>query len=128
MILILGLIGVSASTYLLSQTLDPSIPLVCPTNGFVDCAKVTSSIYSHLFGVPVALLGVLWFLGVLGATFSKTLSELLFPLWVIGLIFVGYLVFTELFLIHSICEYCTVVHIATVLLGYPVVKLTLKGE
>lgn len=123
----LGVLGLGVSGYLTAQSFNSSIPLSCPSTGIINCTRVTTSTYSHILGVPVALLGALWFTVIITLVYFDLKSALL-PFWTLGLVFVGYLIFTEVFLIHSICVYCTVVHITVLALGYPVAKLSLSGE
>ena len=113
--------------YLLIESLDASFPLYCPSSGAINCALVTSSAYSRFAGIPVALLGVLFFVAMLILMWvnNPSLNYLLVPLWAIGAIFVGYLVYAEVFALHTICLYCTFDHIAAVLLVVPAVKLAL---
>lgn len=121
----MSLFGLAVSVYLTAEAFDPSVPLACPSTASLSCAKVTMSPYSHIFGVPVALLGTIWF-AVLASLFHFEAKSYILPFWTLGLVFVGYLVFTELALIHSICLYCTFVHVTVVALGYPSVKLSLS--
>ncbi|PSN86606.1 hypothetical protein B9Q03_11595 [Candidatus Marsarchaeota G2 archaeon OSP_D] len=123
----LSLLGLGVSAYLTAQSFNSHIPLSCPSTGIINCAKVTTSTYSHILGVPVALLGAIWFIVII-ALVLLDLNWALLPFWTLGLVFVAYLVFTEVFLIHSICVYCTAVHITVLVLGYPVGKLSLSGE
>src|SRR5579875_2749453 len=117
----LGVLGLGVSAYLTAQSFDDRIPLSCPSTGVIDCGKVITSTYSHIMGVPVALLGALWFVAILILVYFD-LKSVLLPFWTLGL------VFTEVFLIHSICVYCTAVHVTVVALGYPAAKLSLSGE
>src|SRR5579875_2756411 len=48
------------SAYLTYAHYTSVTALACPTSGFVDCAAVTTSAYSHPFGVPVAVAGLAW--------------------------------------------------------------------
>jgi hypothetical protein len=82
-----------------------------------------SSSYSKIFGVPLELLALGYFLVNLALVFlvafgSERLSsatfEVLFGWRFIGIILVPYLVFVELFIIHAICVYCTMMHVAIV--------------
>ncbi len=129
MLIALAVTGIALSAYLTLQSLDPHIPLNCPSTGIINCAKVTSSPYSRLLGVPVAGLGLLWFLAVLALGLGGgSLKEYLLPLWVMGAVFVGYLIFSEIFLIHAICVYCTATHICALVLVLPVAKLSAEPE
>jgi len=59
MLLILGAVGIGDSTYLTIEALFPAqVQLVCPPGGILNCVEVTSSQYSHVFGIPVAVIGL----------------------------------------------------------------------
>jgi len=129
-LIVLASIGLVDSAYLTINSLFSKVPLVCPTVGVINCGLVTSSKYSHIFGTPVALLGLLWFAAiiVLGVSRPSFAVYLLLPLWLAAVIIVGYLVYVEVFLLHAICLYCTLAHICTALIGIPVTKMTLSQE
>ncbi len=128
--LVVSAVGLVDAIYLLSDSLFPSVQLYCPTSGAINCALVTSSSYSRFAGIPVALLGVLFFAGMLVVMWlnNPTLNYVLMPMWMIGVIFVGYLVYAEVFALDAICLYCTLDHILALLLGVPAIKLTLGDE
>lgn len=129
--LVLSLIGLVDAIYLLSEELNPQIPLYCPTTGVVNCGSVTTSAYSHFLGIPVALLGVLFFAAmlVLIAIDNPILDYLLVPLWASGVAFAGYLIYVEIVVLGAICPYCTLAHGLAMLLAVPAIKLTLEpGE
>ncbi|MET7281592.1 vitamin K epoxide reductase family protein [Kribbella sp. NPDC005582] len=123
--LVLGIsaVGVLVSAYLTYEHFTAGTTLACPETGVVNCMKVTSSSYSKLFGVPVAVLGLLFFIGMTALSvpaFWRTASP-----WpsrarlagvVVGVVFVLYLVWAELFRINAICLWCTVVHALTLIL------------
>jgi uncharacterized membrane protein len=79
------------------------------TNG---CAQVTSSEYSVVFGVPVSLMGVLYYLSVFILSFlyfdirRKEIFEFIRPLTVAGFLSSAWFVYLQLFVIHAICQYC----------------------
>ena len=50
--------------YLTYEHYDTAAVLACPSTGAIDCIKVTTSTYSKVFGVPVALLGLLYFVAM----------------------------------------------------------------
>jgi uncharacterized membrane protein len=64
-----------------------------------SCTKVQTSVYSHLAGVPVALLGLI-------APESETTRFATAAVTTVGLGFSAYLTYRELFSIHAICEWC----------------------
>jgi uncharacterized membrane protein len=69
---------------------------------------VQSSHYAKLAGIPVATLGLLGYLGILGSLLIRTeLGRMLgFGIALIGFMFSMYLTYRELFTIHAICEWC----------------------
>lgn len=129
LLLVLSAAGLVDSAYLLSDVFYPTISLICPSGGLIDCVRVTASPYSGIFGVPVALLATLWFASFLGlAIWKPSFQEsLLLPLWVSGMFFVAYLVGIEVLVIHRICLYCTFAHVLAALVGVPAYELTLGG-
>lgn len=95
----------------------------CPDTGFINCAKVTTSQYSHIFGLPVAVLGLAFFLAMIPLNLPVAWRSQWRPLrlgrvaaTVVGVGMICWLIVAELFRLHSICLYCTVVHGLTVLL------------
>lgn len=114
----------SATVLVIFYTLNQQLPL-CPSGTFFglhfDCGEVLSSPYSRVFGVPLELMALVYFVVNLGFVYliafgservSKTSLNALFGWRFIGIAIVPYLVFVELFLIHAICVYCTMMHIA----------------
>jgi len=81
-----------------------------PCGGSNDCAIVADSTYSHLFGLPVAYVGVagyfLILLFTLGSSFSALASRLLVVTTVLGAIASAALISISLFLIHASCRWC----------------------
>jgi len=120
----LAIAGLGVSTYLTITHYDSSVPLACSDKGVITCALVTSSAESMVFGIfPVAVLGLAFFV-VMTAAVSPWAWRLKFPqlTWIrvasviVGIGFVLYLVYTELFTLDAICLWCTSVHVLTFLL------------
>jgi uncharacterized membrane protein len=121
---VLTVIGFGVSIYLTIEHFTSNNYAGCAATSGVNCVKVTTSSQSMVFGVlPVAVLGLAFF------TFMVAINLPLGSLWrlrsarwlrlgslVIGIGFVLYLVYAELFQIQAICLYCTSVHIITFLL------------
>jgi uncharacterized membrane protein len=121
---VLSIGGLGVSTYLTIAHYDTSVTLVCSDKGLVNCAAVTSSAESMVFGVfPVAVLGLAFYVFMAAAT-SPWAWRLKYPVvaWarlgsvVVGIGFVLYLIYTELFTLNAICLWCTSVHAITFLL------------
>jgi uncharacterized membrane protein len=119
----LVLAGLAVSGYLTYEHFTASTTLACPNTGTLNCAKVTSSQQSKLFGIPVAVLGLGYFIAVLApvlpVAWRSADSRLRMGRLVaagVGVCFVLYLIYAELFLVNAICVWCTVVHILTFVL------------
>jgi len=119
--IVLSFAGVIDSAYLSVESLTNSLPPFC-TQGTFNCIPVLTSGYSRLFGIPVAFLGLVWFLTMFILFSRKELSTFSFPLWVAGVLFVLYLIYVEIFVIHSVCPYCSVAHVLCFLLGVPIIN------
>ena len=120
----LALAGLGVSIYLtVAHFTSPRI-LVCSEKGFVNCAAVTTSPESMVFGIfPVAVLGLAFYVFMAAATSPWAWRATWPPIrWarfgsvVVGMVFVLYLLYTELFTLNAICLFCTIVHVITFLL------------
>jgi len=121
---VLSLYGLGASIYLTIAHYDTNITLACSDRGLINCAEVTTSSQSMVFGVlPVAVLGLAFYLFMVAINspwgwrlsrpavrFARLGSV------VVGMGFVLYLVYAEVDQIRAICLWCTSVHIATFLI------------
>jgi uncharacterized membrane protein len=121
--LALSLGGLGVSLYLTIAHYTTATTLACPDTGVINCEKVTTSPQSVIFGIPVALLGLIFYLFMTGVNSPWAWQANLPPLrWIrlgsliAGIIFVLYLIYTELFTLNAICLWCTSVHIITILL------------
>jgi uncharacterized membrane protein len=98
--------GIALAAYLL-YTRETGGQLVCTTGG---CARVQSSRYAEIFGVPVAALGLATYVWLLLTSCWR--SELARGGQVIVALaacaFSTYLVFVQLHLIGAVCELCLV--------------------
>jgi uncharacterized membrane protein len=120
---VLCVVGLAVSVYLTVEHFSSSPSYVCPASPTINCLKVTTSSYSELLGVPVALLGLLFFLAmtplclpVAWRSASPWPQRLRMAGPALGVVFVVYLVWAELFPIGAICLWCTAVHTVTLLL------------
>jgi uncharacterized membrane protein len=126
--LTLCIAGVAVASYLTYAHYTDVSALACPDTGTVNCAKVTTSSQSHLLGIPVAVLGLMFFfaMGVICTPWAWRSPRREFT-WarlagvVAGVVMVVYLVYAELFEIDAICLWCTVVHVITFALFVAVV-------
>lgn len=112
--------GLGVSVYLTLTHYTKAVSLVCSNAGAINCEKVTTSPQSVVFGVPVAVLGLVFFLSMLAlsvpAVYQRPelgVARLRLASSVVGIGFVFYLLYSELFVIHAICLWCSSVHILT---------------
>jgi uncharacterized membrane protein len=122
--LILSILAMAVSVYLTYEHFASSggTGLVCPIGG-KSCTTVTTSPQSKFLGVPVALLGLLYSLGMavlnlpaLWRSRSPALGWIRLAAAAAGMVFVLWLIYAELFIIGAICMWCTVVHVLTFML------------
>jgi len=120
---VLSLLGLGVAGYLTYEHFTSSSTLACSDNGVVNCLKVTTSSYSVVAGVPVAVLGLVFFAVMLVLQLpamwrrpepAVRLSRLAWA--VVGLGTVLYLLYVELFSIDAICLWCTSVHVLSLVL------------
>lgn len=121
--LALAVIGTLLSAYLTYEHFTQNKTLACSASATVNCAKVTESQWSSFVGIPVALLGLGFFIVMVGLCQPRLMrapgrlwDAVRLTLAGIGLAFALYLVFAELFHIGAICLWCTAVHVVTFLL------------
>jgi uncharacterized membrane protein len=136
--LALAIGGLAVSSYLTYTHFSDSKILGCAESGRINCLKVTTSEQSYVFGIPVAVLGLAFYAFLVPVMtpyawrlnpFSGLGSRAGWTRWVaenlgiiraaslfVGVGFVLYLLYAELYMIDAICLYCTSVHIITFLL------------
>jgi uncharacterized membrane protein len=117
----LALIGLGVSIYLTYAHYTESALAGCTeTTGVVNCGKVTTSEQSVVFGIPVAVLGLAFYVFMVAIMSPwawkarrREVGLVRLASLVVGIGFVLYLIYAELFDIGSICLYCTSVHVIT---------------
>jgi uncharacterized membrane protein len=122
--IVVSLLGLADAVYLTYQHFSGATSFAgCSASGAVNCEAVTTSPESHVFGIPVAVLGLAFFVFMVAinsrwgwkapwaAVHWARLASV-----VVGIVFVLYLIWAELFRINAICLYCTGVHIFTFIL------------
>jgi len=123
-LVVMSLFGLGAALEVLISYyyLNQSLPF-CQPGTFYDCSRVLGSSYSQIFGIPLELFAVAYFVVNLalvyliafgGENIFRRALGVLFVWRFLGLMIVPYLVVVELFIIHAICIYCTMMHVAIV--------------
>jgi uncharacterized membrane protein len=106
----LDLVGLAIAGYLAIVELGGGVPYC---GGLGGCETVAQSEYSRIAGIPVAVYGVALSLLMLGLalawirTSAPRLLDAIYGLSLIALMFEGYFLFLELFVIHAVCAWCT---------------------
>jgi uncharacterized membrane protein/protein-disulfide isomerase len=125
--LVCAVVGMAASAYAAYVHYhllhDPHYTSLCDVNATISCTTVYLSRYSTVRGVPVAILGGLWFavalllsLGGLLArdTVRESIAGYLFVLSTLALSVILYLGYASLFLIKAVCLVCLTTYAAVI--------------
>ena len=104
--IVLAVIGLGVAAYL-TYVHYAGVKPACTAGE--SCTKVQTSVYSKLAGVPVALIGLLGYVAILGSLLapeSENSRLVTTGLTLVGFGFSAYLTYRELFSIHAVCEWC----------------------
>ena len=118
--MVVCVLGLGISAYLTVVHYQGIAP-ICPAHaGIVDCEAVVTSQWSAILGVPVPVLGLVFFAGMLA--FQLPAAWRSHQQWVrvarmagsvVSVAMILWLVYVELFLVGRICLWCTSVHVLT---------------
>jgi uncharacterized membrane protein len=122
--LVLAIGGLGVSVYMTIEHFTGNATLACSTNSVVNCEAVTTSPESVVFGVfPVAVLGLAFYAFMVAVTTPwawrsqrREIAVARLGSVVVGVGFILYLLYAELFQVGFICLECTSVHVITFLL------------
>jgi uncharacterized membrane protein len=109
--IIVTIIGLLVSIYMTIYKIT-SNDSMCIGSG--DCKTVNASRYAEVYGIPVAVLGVVGYSAILAVLlleqkpgfFQQNGSLLFFGLSLTGFLFSLYLIFVEVALIKAYCPFC----------------------
>jgi uncharacterized membrane protein len=110
---VLAVLGLLVAGYMTWAELTGN-ETVCANTGTIDCAAVQESAYASTFGIPVALLGTLGYILILGvllledqvqflANYGRTL---VIGMALFGVIFQAYLTVIEANVLEKWCQWC----------------------
>ena len=120
---LIGLAASSASTWVHYRILnDPAYASFCDVNATFSCTEAYASRFGSFGGVPVALLGVLFFAFVLGlitlcsrsSTAVASLPGYLFAVSTVGLAIVLYLAYASFVILKAVCVLCVGTYVAVI--------------
>ncbi len=123
----LCVLAILISSYLVYLHYTPTSTSFCNLSETINCDIVNKSIYSEIFGIPVALYGTLTFLIILALSellqknkrytllnrpiTPKSLYILLIILLLVSLLFSIYLLYIEFFVLFALCLFCVILDI-----------------
>ena len=107
----LAVIGLGVATYLtVVHYVGPGALVCTASHGAASpCEQVQFSVWASVAGIPVALLGLIGYVLILGSLLIPDREEARLAtlgLTIIGVGFSGYLTYREIHSIHAICEWC----------------------
>ena len=121
---LVGLLAAAVSSFVHLELLrDPGYTSFCDLNANVSCTRVYESRFASVRGVPVAVGGVFWFVGVLllvladarGAQESRENVAAYLIVWsTAGLAVAMYMAFASYVVLQTFCVLCSVVHVTVV--------------
>lgn len=121
---LVGLVASASSAWVHHQLLtQPGYVSVCDINATFSCTQAYLSPYGALFGVPVAILGAIWFAFVLGLlvaaplgskAFQENVAAYVFALSTVGLAVILYLAYASFFILDALCVLCIASYIAVI--------------
>lgn len=116
--IVLCVVGILVAGYMTWAELTNN-ETVCVDAGSIDCAAVQDSAYAKTLGIPVALLGLLGYVAILGvlvledqvALFAAYGRTLVVGFALFGVIFQTYLTYVEAAVLEKWCQWCVASYI-----------------
>jgi uncharacterized membrane protein len=113
----LAIIGLLVSIYMTIYKITSNDNMCI---GSKDCSVVNQSRYAELYGIPVAVFGILGYAAILAVLllernpgfFKQNGTMLLFGLSLTGFLFTLYLIFLEIAIIKAYCPFCITSQVA----------------
>jgi uncharacterized membrane protein len=111
-----GLIAIYMTVFKLSAN-----EAMCLGNG--GCSTVNSSRYSEIYGIPVAVVGLVGYLAIIVSLILENYVDffrdngplLEFGMGLVGVIYSAYLTYLEFYVIHAVCPFCVASAVAITL-------------
>jgi uncharacterized membrane protein len=109
---LLALVGAGISAYLSYAYLWEQAIICGESQG---CDLVAQSVYSRMFGIPVAVFGLLTYVALMilllirrrvSENLEAYIPLAMFGIAIIGVLFSAYLTYLELFVILAVCKWC----------------------
>lgn len=108
-----SVVGLAIAVYLTLYHFA-GVPLVCSDSGLINCASVLNSQYAYVFGIPIAVFGIVFFGVAIALLYIRNMDAVM--VWdLIGIGSVVYFLDIER-LVGHICAWCTMVHVIVLFL------------
>lgn len=109
--IVLAILGLLVAAYMTIYKITSNDSL-CLGSG--DCSTVNASRYSEVYGIPVALIGMLGYAAILGIHWLERRNEffeangsmMFFGVSLLGFLFTLWLIYVEIALIKALCPFC----------------------
>lgn len=109
--MMLALLGLLVSIYMTIYKLTANESMCIGNQG---CGTVNASPYSEVYGIPVALIGVIGYAAIAGVLFLEkrnffsrdNATLFVFGMALAGFLFTVYLIYLEIFKIRALCPFC----------------------
>jgi len=132
-IAILSLIGFADAAYL---TASDYFSFAVPCSVTLGCETVLKSVYATIGPIPVALIGVFYYLTALiisisiitstSSSYNNRAGKIILGIFSLGFLASGYFVYLQIFIIKSLCLYCLISALISLLLFISSVLLNKK--
>lgn len=109
-----ALAGLATSTLLIAEYRDPAGALCAPGGG---CEIARQSAYAMVLGVPLPLLGALFFATVLCVALVPQVRRWLFPLGLVGAVAGVTLIGIQAFILNAFCRLCLIVDVSALVIA-----------
>ncbi|MGE5541158.1 MAG: vitamin K epoxide reductase family protein [Bacillota bacterium] len=132
LIIALSFLGVADAWYL-AETALTHTALTCSIAGLDGCNVVAQSPYSHVFGIPLGVYGVVFYaLTIIIAALSARLVRTWLDRILALIVFVGalaslYFLYVQFVLIQALCVYCLASAVISLALTVVVIRLV-RGQ
>ena len=121
LLLLFAIVGAIDAAYL-TIVHYTKLPLYCPESSVVNCVQVTTSSLSAVAGIPIAVAGLVWFVGLAALVFLVPKLKVGRNIWILlGLGGVGYSIVGQAIL-GKICEYCMLLDVLILFSTYLLIK------
>jgi len=121
----LSIIGIGLASYLLYEFYAPVLSDICNIGPGINCSAVTKGSLSTLFGIPVALYGLVGYAAILFGSITKR-KNLALGMAAFGFVFCLRISILELFFVKIICPVCLACQIDMLLVFLLALQLKYK--